>query len=81
MNKTAIVTGAASGISMVLFEGTARRRASVIMADLNATLLQESAISISGQGLRAEAVPLDVTDPVAVKNLIDDTVSRYGRLA
>lgn len=79
-NKTAIVTGGASGIGLALCRGMARRGARVIMADLNAALLQESALSISGQGLRVEAVTLDVTDPVAVKNLVDDTVSRYGQL-
>lgn len=80
MNRTAIVTGGASGIGLVLCRGLARRGARVIMADLNAPLLQESALRISGQGLEVEAQPLDVTDPAAVKALVDDTVSRFGRI-
>jgi NAD(P)-dependent dehydrogenase (short-subunit alcohol dehydrogenase family) len=78
--KTAIVTGAASGIGKALGEALARRGAITVMADVQDKMLEEAVESITGAGYRAEAATLDVTDFEAVQRLIRDTVSRYGRL-
>jgi len=78
--KIAIITGGASGIGRAVGEGLARRGALVILADMNVELGEETARSITAAGHRAKAVTLDVTDPEAVKKVVDDTVSEYGRL-
>jgi len=79
-DKIAIITGGASGIGRAVAEALAGRGAKVVLADRNASLLQEVAEAIKTVGGAAQAVPLDVTDAPAVKALVDDTVSAYGRL-
>lgn len=78
--KVAIITGGASGIGRALGEELARRGAQAILADMNAKLLEETAASIADAGHRAKTVNIDVTDFEAVKKMVDDTVSEYGRL-
>jgi NAD(P)-dependent dehydrogenase (short-subunit alcohol dehydrogenase family) len=79
-DKVAIVTGAASGIGRALSAEMTRRGAVVVMADVNAGQLAESASAITGAGGRATAAALDVTDAAAVKKLVDDTAAKHGRL-
>lgn len=75
---TAVITGAGAGIG----EGLARYAASikmrVIVADIDAVRAQAVASDLVDQGGRAEAQPLDVTDPDAVDRLAEDTFNRYG---
>jgi NAD(P)-dependent dehydrogenase (short-subunit alcohol dehydrogenase family) len=52
----------------------------VILADLNGTLLEETAQAILRAGHNVKHAVLDVSDYQAVKKLIDDTVSENGRL-
>lgn len=78
--SVAIVTGAASGIGRALGQELARRGALVIMADIQAGLLEEAVGSITQAGHKAEGVTLDVTDFQAVKRLVENTASRHGTL-
>lgn len=78
--KTAIVTGAASGIGRALSERLARKGARVVMADVNTGQLENAAAGIEQSGGNARAATLDVRDFEAVKGLVDDTVSECGRL-
>ncbi|UCD84632.1 MAG: SDR family oxidoreductase [Deltaproteobacteria bacterium] len=78
--KVAIITGGASGIGRALGEELTRRGASVVLADVNSKLLGEVVESITKAGGRTKAVTLDVTDLAAVKRLVEDTVSEWGRL-
>ena len=78
--KTAIVTGGASGIGRAVCQELARRGAQVIIADINADLMKETAEEISKTGGHVKTSALDVRDFEAVKKLVDDTVAEYGRL-
>jgi NAD(P)-dependent dehydrogenase (short-subunit alcohol dehydrogenase family) len=78
--KAAIVTGGASGIGRALGEELAKRGALVTLADINASLVEEAAASLSGRGREVKAAVLDVTDYEAVRKLVSDTVSEHGRL-
>ena len=62
---TAIVTGGASGIGRALCEELARRECRVVVADLQGGLATDVADAIIRTGGHADAVQLDVTDPVA----------------
>ncbi len=79
-DKVAIVTGAASGIGAALVRELAQNGATVILADINSSMLEEVAESITNAGHHAEANSLDVSNYAGVKKLIDDTASRHGRL-
>ncbi len=76
--RTAIVTGGASGIGRSLVTALHRAGARVVAADLNGELADTVAREL-GDG-RARAARVDVTDAGAVQRLVDDTVSREGRL-
>ena len=78
--KVCIVTGAASGIGKALCEELARRRARVIATDINTELLHSAVASIKEPTHPVRAQKLDVTDYDAFKKVIEDTVSKEGRL-
>ena len=79
-NKVVIVTGAARGIGAGIAADLAEKGAHVVIADLNADAARQTASKISSGGNNAIAVAVDVSSRASVKALIDQTVSRFGRL-
>jgi NAD(P)-dependent dehydrogenase (short-subunit alcohol dehydrogenase family) len=76
-NKVAIVTGGASGIGRALCEELGRRgTAAIIVADINA----EGAQEVAAANGRAQAMHVDVSCEGDVQELVDKTISQYGRL-
>ena len=78
-DKVCIVTGGASGIGRELGSQLVRHGAIVTLADLDATRAEEAAASM-GAGSRAKAARLNVTDPEAVRELVEATTAEHGRL-
>jgi NAD(P)-dependent dehydrogenase (short-subunit alcohol dehydrogenase family) len=79
-DKAVIVTGAASGIGLGLATELTRRKARVVMADVNRDLVEEKARELSGSGGRVEAASLDVSDAKAVQDLVDSVAKNHGRI-
>ena len=79
-DKISIVTGGASGIGRGLVGELASRGAKVVLADINGDAAKKAAEMLNGEDGNVKPATLDVTDYVAVKKLVDDTVSEYGRL-
>ena len=79
-NKVAVVTGGASGIGQALGEELARRGAAVVVADIDFQRAQHVASAIAAQGGRAESAEVDVADVKQMETLVEQTVSRHGRL-
>ncbi len=79
-DKTAIVTGGASGIGRALGEELGRRGAQVILADMNEALLEETVASLADRGYMVKGTALDVTDFEAVRKLVEETAREHGRL-
>ena len=77
--RTAIVTGAGSGIGRAAALALLADGWQVALAGRRAEPLRQVADE-SGAGARALAVPTDVTDPQAVQALFDRTVSAFGRV-
>jgi len=78
--KTAIVTGAASGIGKAIAVRYAREGANVVVTDLNEEGAQNTAAAIAAAGGNAIAVRANVADRADVDRLFDETVKAYGTL-
>jgi NADP-dependent 3-hydroxy acid dehydrogenase YdfG len=76
----AMVTGGASGIGRALGEALAQRGAQVLLADVQADLVEEVALRIRAGGGRATAEHLDVTDFTAMTRLVQGLFQSAGRL-
>jgi NAD(P)-dependent dehydrogenase (short-subunit alcohol dehydrogenase family) len=72
--KTAVITGAASGIGLGLAHEAAHRGIRLILADRDEAALKEVASSLPD----ALAIPTDVTDSVAVQALADRAFDHLG---
>ena len=70
-NKTALVTGAGSGIGEAIAHTLARQGAHVYIADRDAANGQRVAEAIGGDKGQAEFVELDVTDEAALARLAE----------
>jgi NAD(P)-dependent dehydrogenase (short-subunit alcohol dehydrogenase family) len=78
--KTAIVTGAASGIGLATATLFAAEGASVIAADWNQQRLDAAVAEIAASGGAITGSQGDISDKAAAEGLIDLAVSTYGGL-
>jgi NAD(P)-dependent dehydrogenase (short-subunit alcohol dehydrogenase family) len=79
-DKSAIVTGGASGIGRALAERLGALGAAVTVADMQGPLAEEVAAGIRAKGGKAEAAVLDITDVAATEALYGSVAARAGRL-
>ena len=77
--RTAIVTGAATGIGRAIAELFLRRGGAVAVADVNAPLATTTAGELAALG-RCLAVPTDVADEASVRALVARTRAELGGL-
>jgi NAD(P)-dependent dehydrogenase (short-subunit alcohol dehydrogenase family) len=78
--RTAVITGAASGIGLALAEAFASEGMHVVMSDVDPDALAAQAERLAGDGHTVHPVVADVSDPAAVEALASATVDRFGRL-
>ncbi|MGN6315996.1 3-hydroxybutyrate dehydrogenase [Trinickia sp.] len=78
--KTAVVTGAASGIGKEIALTLAAQGAAVAIADLNLAGAEAVAEQIRGTGGKALGVAMDVTNEEAVNQGIDDVAAKFGSI-
>lgn len=78
--KTALVTGAGSGIGKAIADTLARAGAVVVVADLNLAHAQAVADGITAAGGQAHATGGNVADPAAVKAMVEFAVAQTGGL-
>jgi short-subunit dehydrogenase len=69
--KTAVITGASSGIGRATALEMARRGANVVIGARRAQQLEEAAAACRALGVNATAVPTDVTKPEECRRLIE----------
>jgi len=78
--KAAIVTGGGTGLGKVICLAFARAGADVVIAARRPDPINETAAEVRKLGQKAMAVPTDVTDSRQVDNLIEKTLTQFGRL-
>jgi len=78
--KTAVVTGAGSGMGRAFAERFADAGMNIVLADVEIPRLDEASASVTGRGVEALAVPTDVADANAVERLRDAAIARFGRV-
>ena len=78
--KTAIVTGAASGIGLGIATALAHAGANIVLADLRPEPLEAARRTIEAIGVRAIAVTTDVSDPDSVELAAKTALEAFGAL-
>jgi NADP-dependent 3-hydroxy acid dehydrogenase YdfG len=78
--RTAIVTGASSGIGRAIAERLGAAGAAVFLAGRTRAAMEASRKKIEEAGGRAHAVMADVRDVAQVRGLVDSAVRETGRL-
>ena len=78
--KTALITGAASGIGRATVEFFMQCGAQVLMADINAAPLQAEGSSLEAYTERLSACQYDARDPSSADTCVSQAITRFGRL-
>jgi NAD(P)-dependent dehydrogenase (short-subunit alcohol dehydrogenase family) len=78
--KTAIVTGAASGIGLSIATALAEAGANVVMADIEKNAVEQAAHLLSGTNKQVLPVRIDVTQEQSVIDALAEAQRRFGKL-
>jgi len=78
--QVALVTGASRGIGAAVARAFAHAGASVVLAARDADALERLVVELKSSGAEAAAIPTDVSDEPAVTRLVEETLTRFGRL-
>src|SRR5215213_10328822 len=79
-DRTALVTGAGSGIGAAIAKELARAGAHVLVQDLNLETANAAADAIQGKDGSASAIGGDVREPAAAKAAVDALLASHGRI-
>ncbi len=78
--KTAIVTGAASGIGLGIATALAESGANVVLADIQKEAVEQAAHGLSGTNKRVMPVRIDVTQEQSVIDALAEAERAFGKL-
>ena len=78
--KVAVVTGAARGIGQAIAQRLAQEGADVVICDLQAEWLAETAGIVEGLGRKALPLAVDVGDSETVNACINEVVKVFGKV-
>jgi NAD(P)-dependent dehydrogenase (short-subunit alcohol dehydrogenase family) len=77
-DRTAVITGAASGFGLEAARLAAREGMNIVMADVQTDALEQAAAEIGALGAQVLPYRLDVSKAAAVEALARSTVDRFG---
>src|SRR5438105_1162862 len=78
--RTAVITGAASGIGLGIAHALGDAGMNLVLADIEADSLRAAADAMRAYGTRTNAVVTDVADRAAVTALADAAFDDFGRV-
>lgn len=78
--KTALITGAATGIGYEIAEQLGKKGVGIVLNDRDESSLQSAASRLLAQGIEVVPVPGDAASLLLIDQMIDTTVARFGRL-
>jgi short-subunit dehydrogenase len=76
-NKTIIITGASGGIGTALARELDRRKANLVLADINVNGMESLASGLTSNPL---IIKCDITDRADVKKLVESAVNRFLKI-
>jgi NAD(P)-dependent dehydrogenase (short-subunit alcohol dehydrogenase family) len=79
-DKICIITGAGSGIGRASAEMFAREGATVVVTDISAKASDEVAQGIVKAGGQAIALTVDVGEEAQLRQMVDTTIGKFGRI-
>lgn len=79
-DKVALITGGGGGIGQESAIVLAAAGARVLATDIDEQGLQQTRRRAEDQGLAIETCTVDVSDPTAISDVVDDVVAHHGRL-
>jgi NAD(P)-dependent dehydrogenase (short-subunit alcohol dehydrogenase family) len=79
-DKVVIVTGGGTGIGRAIAIRLAQEGANIVIADINEENSNEVVKEINSIGRQTLIVITDVSDEKSVKNMVDKTVEKFGRI-
>jgi len=75
-----IVTGAGRGIGRAIAEAAAESGSSVVLAARSAEQIEGVAQALRERGLKALAVPTNLVEPEAIRQLVQKTIESFGKV-
>jgi gluconate 5-dehydrogenase len=75
--RTALVTGGSSGIGLGIARAFGLQGANVVLAALPGPEVKEAVSALSAEGINAEGIPVDLSDPTAPESLVS-TATAHG---
>ena len=78
--RVAIVTGGSVGLGRQMAEGLAEMGASLVLCARKKERCEQAADDLKALGVKTLALGCDVKDPASVQELVDVTVSQFGRI-
>ncbi len=77
-SQIVVITGAGGDIGMATASRLAQRGIRLALVDIDADKVEQAAAVLSEMGAEAHSYVCDVTDPAAVRGVVDDIVSGMG---
>lgn len=78
--QVAVVTGGADGLGKGITRRLASEGAIVVIFDIQDALMQSAVAEFASEGLKVEALKVDVSSEPSVQGAIEEVVAKHGRL-